>query len=258
MYEDDSAKNYNDVSQSGRSHQNRERGGLIPVTATILKEAEVTKEETVEYQGVPISDITAIGYVIDYKELEAKVKVTLYDFTGSIEINFFQKQDNQDSAGITRFHYDGSRTPVQIFGTVKVFKNEKNIQGAKIIPVPCSNVLYHRADVIHAWLYLTGKLTELKNNQRDNIVEEAKMISMGKTDNNMQRNTPTKNQETKDMKIAINLLENYRKKNNKNIIEYNQMNNLLKNFGNKIKDVINSLINDNKLIDTDNGYEIMI
>ena len=60
------------------------------------------------------------------------------------------------------------------------------------------------------------------------------------------------------MKIAINLLENYRKKNNKNIIEYNQMNNLLKNFGNKIKDVINSLINDNKLIDTDNGYEIMI
>ena len=195
MYEDDSAKNYNDVSQSGRSHQNRERGGLIPVTATILKEAEVTKEETVEYQGVPISDITAIGYVIDYKELEAKVKVTLYDFTGSIEINFFQKQDNQDSAGITRFHYDGSRTPVQIFGTVKVFKNEKNIQGAKIIPVPCSNVLYHRADVIHAWLYLTGKLTELKNNQRDNIVEEAKMISMGKTDNNMQRNTPTKNQE---------------------------------------------------------------
>ena len=184
--------------------------------------------------------------------------MTLYDFTGSIEINFFQKQDNQDSAGITRFHYDGSRTPVQIFGTVKVFKNEKNIQGAKIIPVPCSNVLYHRADVIHAWLYLTGKLTELKNNQRDNIVEEAKMISMGKTDNNMQRNTPTKNQENKDMKIAINLLENYRKKNNKNIIEYNQMNNLLKNFGNKIKDVINSLINDNKLIDTDNGYEIMI
>ena len=258
MYEDDSAKNYNDVSQSGRSHQNRERGGLIPVTATILKEAEVTKEETVEYQGVPISDITAIGYVIDYKELEAKVKVTLYDFTGSIEINFFQKQDNQDSAGITRFHYDGSRTPVQIFGTVKVFKNEKNIQGAKIIPVPCSYVLYHRADVIHAWLYLTGKLTELKNNQRDNIVEEAKMISMGKTDNNMQRNTPTKNHENKDMKIAINLLENYRKKNNKNIIEYNQMNNLLKNFGNKIKDVINSLINDNKLIDTDNGYEIMI
>ena len=84
------------------------------------------------------------------------------------------------------------------------------------------------------------------------------MISMGKTDNNMQRNTPTKNQENKDMKIAINLLENYRKKNNKNIIEYNQMNNLLKNFGNKIKDVINSLINDNKLIDTDNGYEIMI
>ena len=258
VYQDESNKNYNEINQSGKSHSSRERGGLIPVTANILNEAEVTKEETVEYQGVPISDITAIGYVIDYKELEAKVKLTLYDYTGTIEVNFFNKIDNQDSVGLNKFHYDGTRKSVQIFGTVKVFKNEKNIQGAKIIPVPCSNVLYHRADVIHAWLYLTGKLTELKNNQRDNIVEEAKMISMGKNDNNMQRNTPTKNQENKDMKIAINLLENYRKKNNKNIIEYNQMNNLLKNFGNKIKDVINSLINDNKLIDTDNGYEIMI
>lgn len=260
MYEDDSAKNYNDVSQSGRSHQNRERGGLIPVTATILKEAEVTKEETVEYQGVPISDITAIGYVIDYKELEAKVKVTLYDFTGSIEINFFQKQDNQDSAGITRFHYDGSRTPVQIFGTVKVFKNEKNIQGAKIIEVPCSNVLYHRADVIHAWLYLTGKLGELKENQVQNSAEEAKMIAMGKNGygNNGMKHTPEKNQAEKEMKDAVNLLENYTKRNNKNEIGAIQINNLFKNFGNRAKDIINRLINDNKLIETDAGYEILV
>ena len=48
------------------------------------------------------------------------------------------------------------------------------------------------------------------------------------------------------------------KKNNKNEIENNQINSLFKNFGNKIKDVINNLINDNKLIETDGGYEIMI
>ena len=260
MYEDDSTKNYNEISQSGKSHQNRERGGLIPVTATILKEAEVTKEETVEYQGVPISDITAIGYVIDYKELEAKVKVTIYDFTGWIEINFFNRIDNQDSAGLTKFHYDGSRKAVQIFGTVKVFKNEKNIQGAKIIEVPCSNVLYHRADVIHAWLYLTGKLGELKENQVQSSAEEAKLIAMGKSNNNNNgmRYTPEKNQAEKEMKDAINLLENYTKKNNKNEIGSIQINNLFRNFGNKIKDIINRLINDNKLIETDVGYEILV
>ena len=260
MYEEESSRNYNDISQSNRSHQNRERGGLIPVTATILKEAEVTKEETVEYQGVPISDITAIGYVVDYKELEAKVKVTLYDFTGSIEINFFNRIDNQDSAGLTKFHYDGSRKAVQIFGTVKVFKNEKNIQGAKIIEVPCSNVLYHRADVIHAWLYLTGKLGELKENQVQNSAEEAKMIAMGKNSygNNGMKHTPEKNHGEKEMKDAVNLLENYSKRNNKNEIGTIQINNLFKNFGNKAKDIINRLINDNKLIETDAGYEILV
>jgi len=259
-YEDDSNKNYTEISQSAKSHQNRERGGLIPVTATILKEAEVTKEETVEYQGCPISDITAIGYVVDYKELETKVKVAIFDFTGIIEVNFFNRIENQDSVGLSKFQNDGTRKAVQIFGTVKVFKNEKNIQGAKIISVPCSNVLYHRADVIHAWLYLTGKLNELKKNQVQNSAEEARMLAMGKNTggNNGTRNTPIKNQGERDMRDAVNLLENYRKKNNKNEIENNQIYSLFKNFGNKIKDVINNLINDNKLIETDGGYEIMI
>ena len=108
-YEDDSNKNYTEISQSAKSHQNRERGGLIPVTATILKEAEVTKEETVEYQGCPISDITAIGYVVDYKELETKVKVAIFDFTGIIEVNFFNRIENQDSVGLSKFQNDGTR-----------------------------------------------------------------------------------------------------------------------------------------------------
>ena len=256
MYEDDSNKNYTDISQSNKSHQKYERGGLIPITANILKEAEVTKEETVEYQGVPISDITATGYVIDYKELEAKVKVTLYDYTGSIEINFFNRIDNQDSAGLTKFHYDGSRKAVQIFGTVKVFKNEKNIQGAKIIEVPCSNVLYHKVDVIHSWLYLTGKLNELKDKQVQSSAEEAKLIAMGKNNSNG-KYTPEKNKKENGLKDAIILLDNFAKKNNKNVIGNGEIKSLLKNFGNKIKDIIKQLINENKLLETDDGYEIV-
>ena len=257
MYEDDSNKDYNDISHSGKSQKYTEKGGLIPVTATILKEAEVTKEETVEYQGVPLSDITAIGYIIDFKELEAKIKLTIYDFTGSIEINFFNRMDNQDSAGLNKFRYENSRKAVQIFGTVKVFKNEKNIQGAKIIEVPSSNVLYHRADVIHAWLYLTGKLNELKENQVQSSAEEAKLIAMGKSGYGSKL-TPEKNKSEKEIKDAINLLDNYAKKNNKNEIGNGEINNLFKNFGNRIKDIINKLINDNKLIETDAGYEILV
>ena len=257
VYEDENIKNSNDISQSGKSHSIRERGGLIPVTATILNEAEVTKEETVEYQGIPISDIMAIGYIFDYKELEAKVKITIFDYTGFIEINFFNKIDNQDSSGLNKLNYDGTRKAVQIFGTVKVFKNEKNIQGAKIIPVSSSFVLYHRADVIHSWLYLTGKLQELKENQLTNTTEEAKMIAIGNNNVNNQRNTPIKdNKEERDFKDAVAILDNYIKR-GKNELKKNEIQNIFKKFGNRADKIIKQLIDENKLIDNDGVYEIL-
>ena len=257
VYEDENIKNSNDISQSGKSHSIRERGGLIPVTATILNEAEVTKEETVEYQGIPISDIMAIGYIFDYKELEAKVKITIFDYTGFIEINFFNKIDNQDSSGLNKLNYDGTRKAVQIFGTVKVFKNEKNIQGAKIIPVSSSFVLYHRADVIHSWLYLTGKLQELKENQLTNTTEEAKMIAMGNNNVNNQRNTPVKdNKDERDFKDAVAILDNYIKR-GKNELKKNEIQNIFKKFGNRADKIIKQLIDENKLIDNDGVYEIL-
>ena len=258
VYEDDNNKNINGLTQSGKSHSIRERGGLIPVTANILKEAEVTKEETVEYQGIPISDITAIGYIIDYKELEAKVKITLYDYTGIMEINFFNNMDNQDSVGLNKLNYDGTRKPVQIFGTIKVFKNEKNIQGAKIMPVSSSYVLYHRADVIHAWLYLTGKLQELKENHIKNTAEEAKMIATGNNNLNIQRNTPVKgNKDEIQFKEACKLLQNYNKKRNSDYISEIEIRNIFKSFGNNTDNIITKLINDNKLAEQDGGYDIV-
>ena len=104
-YEDDQRQNYPDLSHSGKTLQTRERGGIIPVTSVILGEAEVTKDESVSYQGIPISDITIVGYVVDYKELESKIKMTLFDFTGTIEVNFFNKMNSIDTAGLNKFHY---------------------------------------------------------------------------------------------------------------------------------------------------------
>ena len=258
VYEDQNNKNINGLSQSGKSQAVRERGGIIPVTANILKEAEVTKEDTVEYQGIPISDISAIGYIIDYKEVETRVKITLYDYTGIMEINFFINGDNQDSIGLNKLNYDGTRKSVQIFGTIKVYKNEKNIQGAKIIPVGSSYVLYHRTDVIHAWLYLTGKLQELKENHIKNSAEEAKMIATRNNNLNNQRNTPVKgNKDDIQLKEAYRLLSNFNKKRNNNEIGFNDIDNIFKKFGNNKDKIIKKLIEENKLIQTEEGYEIM-
>ena len=260
-YEDDSKPNYSDLSHSGKSPQVRERGGLIPVTSLILREAEVSKDESVIYQGITLSDITIAGLITDYKELESRIKLTLSDYTGSIEVNFYNKLNNQDNSGLDKIHYDGRKKPVQIYGTVKVFKNEKNIQGAKILPIPYGNILYHRIDIIHSWLYLTGKLNELKENQIQNSAIEAKNIAMGINNygygNNNTRNTPVKKYEDKDMREAIYLLDNYVKKHNNNEISHSNIKNLFKNFGKRLNEVVNILINNNKLIDTDRGYEIM-
>ena len=176
-----------------------------------------------------------------------------------MEINFFNNMDNQDSVGLNKLNYDGSRKPVQIFGTIKVFKNEKNIQGAKIIPVSSSYVLYHRADVIHAWLYLTGKLQELKDNHIKNAAEEAKMIATGNNNLNNQRNTPVKgNKEENQLKEASKLLENYLKKANSNEIRHDVINNIFKSFGNNKDNIIKKLIDENKLIEYDGRYEIIL
>ena len=261
-YEDDNKPNYAEISNSGKANQNRERASIIPVTANILKEAEVTKDDSVTYQGIPINDITIVGYIIDYKELESKIKLKICDFTGSVEVYFFNKMNEQDTTGLNKFNYDGTKKPAQIFGTLKVYKNEKNIQGEKILPVSCNNVLYHRTDVIHSWLYLTGKLNELKENQVQNSAQEAKMIAMENSTNygygyNNMKNTPIKNNGDKDLKEATNLLENYVKRYNRNEISYEQINNLLKKFGKKLGDIINKLVINNRLIDNDSGYEIM-
>ena len=237
QYEDQTSQPYQYKSHDSQN-PTRERGGLIPITAHILDSAEVTKEETIEYQGVTISDITAVGYVVEYKELEAKIKLILYDYTGVIEVNFFNKQESQDSIGLSKFKFDGSRQPVQIFGTVKVYKNEKNIQGAKLIPTDSNFVLYHRANVIHSWLYLTGKLQEGKISDRYS---------------GQVYYTSSKN----DLEEAAKILDMFVRKEGKSIINEGKLYDLLKKFGSKEKDVINKLLGNNKIIENLGGYEIL-
>jgi hypothetical protein len=126
----ESTSNYHTYeNQSASKYVARERGGLVPVTANIISKAEIGQDDQVEYQGVPIIDITAVGYVVDYKENDNKVKITLYDYTGLLEVNFFVRQESNESIGLDKFEYTGKREPVQIFGTVKVFKGHKVIQG---------------------------------------------------------------------------------------------------------------------------------
>ena len=130
-------------------------------------------------------------------------------------------------------------------------KNEKIILGAKLIKSNCNYVLYHRANVIHSFLYLTGKIKE-KN-------VSGGIFSSGNNKNeNMRIIYPSSSNKKKgydDMEEAVNILSEYAKKENQ--IKTGKLEELFKKFGNKSKDIINQLISDNKLIDNDDYYEII-
>ena len=237
-------------SYSGTKYRpQRERGGLIPVTASIIKNAEVTQDESVEFQGVNIIDITAVGYVVDFKEMENKISITLYDYTGLLDVNFFIRQDNDDNSLLDNFKYEGIRESVQIFGTVKVYKGEKSILGAKLIKSNCNYVLYHRANVIHSFLYLTGKLKEKSGN------DYYSSGNKNETGKSWELSGYKKKNENNDIEEAVNILNEYAKKDSQ--IKTGKLEELFRKFGTRTKDIINKLISDNKLIDNDDFYEII-
>lgn len=93
-------------NQNSGIQRPRERGGLIPITAHILSQATVNLEESIEYNGNLLSDICLVGYIVDYKEFEARVKVQIWDQTGVVEVTFYNKNESESNSGLTNFHYE--------------------------------------------------------------------------------------------------------------------------------------------------------
>ena len=208
---DTSSTPYEETPNRGKSqYTHRERGGLIPITAHILHSSTVTQDETVEYREVQLGDIIIVGYVTDYKEFEARVKVTIWDQTGSIDVTFYNNTENQDNTGLNGFYWDGKKKVVKIFGTVKVYKKEKNVQGAKIILLKDNDIFYHSLQVINSWLYLTGRIQELKKGSYQNDIGNARDIAKNARNVNSNFNNNNNN--------------NYNYRNNNNYSNFNNGN----------------------------------
>src|SRR5690349_8715625 len=93
-----------DNKDSGSAQKTRDKGGLIPVTAKIINDASINQEELIEYMGVNLSDISIVGYMMAFNELDTKVKITLWDHTGKIEVTFYYS-DTEGHAGLANFHF---------------------------------------------------------------------------------------------------------------------------------------------------------
>ena len=252
-YEDSNAYGgQTDYGQSSRPKQ-QDKGGLIPVTCSIINDSTVTRSETVEFQGIQILDISLVGKIIDYKEFEARVKISVFDGSGVAEINFFHS--NQDS-GLQNYKYDGTFKTIQIFGTVKVYKNEKSIQGSKLVLVNDMDLFYHRLNVYHSWLYLTGNLQELKEKNFNDVTNQARQLAGGNQQQNYQNNNNAQCNGINEYRVAV---KNLKRKSGNNIVETDQLKKELLRFGaGRFDKILIELIDNNVIIDNENGtYEIL-
>ena len=94
--------NKNDGASSGKI---KERGGLIPITAKILKDSTLNNEEAVEYQGILLSDVCIVGYLKKFNETDTKVLVDVWDHTGTVETVFYNKNENEAHSGLNNFQF---------------------------------------------------------------------------------------------------------------------------------------------------------
>ena len=106
--------------------------------------------------------------------------------------------------------------------------------------------MYHRANVIYSWLYLTGKLQEAKDNNLNNM-----NLDMRNYNNNYYNNMKNEIEE------AGNILDYYVRKEGKTFVSENKLLDLLKKYGNREKDIIHKLLGNNKIIENLGGYEIL-
>lgn len=104
---------------------------FAPVTLKMIRDAAVSEEGGIEIGGEPVSEITIIGRILYRHEESMRHIFEINDSTGTHKVTFYQSNENQVSSALKNFEYvQGSY--VKIFGTVRIFKEDKAIVGTHI------------------------------------------------------------------------------------------------------------------------------
>jgi hypothetical protein len=90
--------NYNDnelnnhQGPKNKINKEREKSGLIPITAKILNDL-TSLESGVEYQGISIYDVLIAGTLVDVNQQETRLKLKIWDSTGIAEVVFYNRNE---------------------------------------------------------------------------------------------------------------------------------------------------------------------
>ena len=114
--------------QAGAKRKNRV---FAPVTIKMIQEASPRPDDLCEIDGEAINDIIIVGRVIAKTEEPMRTLFELHDNTGIFKVIFYQKGENEIPIALKNFKYT-EHNYVKVYGTIRVFKEEKAIIGTHI------------------------------------------------------------------------------------------------------------------------------
>ena len=81
--------------------------GIIPVNANIINKATINSLDHLEFKGVTITDVSYVGHILEYKEEETKVRMKLWETSGSIDVYFYHRNESEGNSSLNNFKYEG-------------------------------------------------------------------------------------------------------------------------------------------------------
>jgi replication factor A2 len=132
--------NDNNANNNGASKSNNFDGDkkkpkmFVPVTLRMLQKSTVTQDDQFEVEGEPITDIIIVGRLLSRDEQPTRTTFDINDNTGEFNIfkvTFYNREENVLPKCIQNLDYEPD-CYVKIFGSIRIFKENKAIVGTHI------------------------------------------------------------------------------------------------------------------------------
>ncbi len=101
------------------------------MTLKMLSDAGLTNDDALEIDGQQVSEVIVVGRIISKSEEQMRIVLEINDNTGTTKIIFYQKDQGQIPTALRNFDYKQFMY-AKVFGTVRVYKEERAIVGTHI------------------------------------------------------------------------------------------------------------------------------
>lgn len=119
------------MGENQGNQQRRKNKVFSPVTMKMIAEAQPRPDDVCDFDGEPINDIIIVGRVTQRYEETMRTLFEINDNTGTFKVIFYQKGENETPIALKNFNYQQFMY-VKVYGTIRVFKEEKAIVGTHI------------------------------------------------------------------------------------------------------------------------------